>query len=444
MHSSTVWKRAVEPNYNTNIDQDFPYSDLPHQGEYRLVKIPVSLNKLIKHVDYFGEGRVVSAEGIRGFANCYNVNHQYRLVSSGVDKDKKIPNRIPILSYTDCNTSAYIKDNSVRIVTVAGERLNSSCIKDIARIINNDLGTVIVFGVHEQSQGLKELANELNKKGMFPYVDATLPDELQLPLQLTCYDGHVAFFNSNDIRRCKDELYNNVVNGNYESAVNITKSFVIASLGEDLNVIIKKLIREAPRNIMVFAYKLWHGGAKDIVCKHFPNQFEYIFSEDAVTIVNYAYDQALKLDSNIDPNNNDRAVWGDHRLPKTSNRLSWKTLPVCKGNDLAFKLYNTDCNLYLRMDDEGDWECGEKQCWGAPMQEDKYDRFKDYFEPEMVTDADLVFRITNVHQNQPIKLEVAADERGDRLLWGNNMKKHSETKRNMWVIAKWSSGNLLW
>ncbi|KAJ8724600.1 hypothetical protein PYW08_016074 [Mythimna loreyi] len=428
MHSSTVWKLAAEPNYNTNIDQDFPYSDLPHQGEARLLKIPVSLNDLIRHVDYFGEGRIVSARGVSGFTNCYNVNHQYRLVSSGPDKDKKIPNRIPLVSYTDCDTSGYIKHNSVRTVTVAAERLNSSCAKDIARVVNNDLGTVLVFGAHEQTQGLVELATELKKKGMFPYINATLPNELQ---GLTLYDGHIAFLNNNDIRTRKDELYNNVVNGDYDSAVNTTRGFFITGLGENLDAIVQKLIREAPRNVVVFAYKLWHGGAKDVVRNHFPDQFQYIVSEDPVMIVNYAYNQALKLDSKTGTSNNDRAVWGDSRLPRTSSRLSWKILPVCQGNDLTFKLYNIDCDMYMRMDDQGVYD-GDKHCWGSTTNEEdpNVDRFKYYFETEMVTDTDLVFLITNVHQKQRVKLEVAADKCGDRLAWGNNLNVHDDTKRN--------------
>ncbi|KAJ8718835.1 hypothetical protein PYW07_016391 [Mythimna separata] len=436
MHSSTVWKLAAEPNYNTNIDQDFPYSDLPHQGASRLVKIPVSLNDLIRHVDYFGEGRVVSTRGISGFANCYNVNHQYRLVNSGPDKDKKIPNRIPVLSYTDCDTSAYVKDNSVLTVTVAAERLNSSCTKDIARVVNNDLGMVVVFITHDQSPELTELTNELKKKGMFPNIDATLPHELQ---GLTLYDTHVAFLNSNDLRTRKDELYNNVANGNYESVLSM--SFYVAGLGEELDAMVQRLIRAAPRHVVPFAYALWRGGASDVVRKHFPAPFQYIVSEHAVTIVNYPYDQALKLDSNINSRNNDRAVWGDSRLPRTSNRLSWKFVPGCKGSlDLTFKLYNTDCNLFVRMDDVPD-SSGDKQCWGSTTDEQNPngDKFKYYVEPEMYNDTDLVFFITNVHQKQRIKLEVAADSCGDRLAWGNNFNVHGDTTRNRWVIAKWSS-----
>ncbi|KAJ8718799.1 hypothetical protein PYW07_016355 [Mythimna separata] len=439
MHSFTVWKLATEPNYNTNIDQDYPYSHLPYQGKFRLLKIPVSLNKLIKHVDYFGEGRVVSAEGISGFANCYNVNHQYRLVSSGPDRDKKIPNRIPVLSYTDCDTSAYVKDNSVLTVSVAAERINSSCSKDIARVVNNDLGMVVVFGAHEHSPELIELTAELKKKGMFPNVNATLPNKLQ---GLTLYDGHVAFLNLNDILARKDELYNNVVSGNYESAVNISRSLVIAGVGEELNITVQKLISEAPRNVVVFAYKLWRGDAKDDVRKYFPKPFECIFTEDAVTIVNMLDNQALKLDSNINPSNNDRAVWGDHQLPKTSSRLSWKLLPSCKDNDLTFELYNIDCNMFMKMDDVAD-SAQDKYCWGSALnKEDTHDnRYKFYLKPMIVNDVDLVFLISNVRHKQQLKLAWSPDEFGDRRLWGHsNVRTDILDYQFRWAITNWSSG----
>ncbi|KAJ8718800.1 hypothetical protein PYW07_016356 [Mythimna separata] len=436
MDSSFAWKFAEEPNYNTNIDQGFPYSDFPHQGEFRLLKIPVSLNDLIKHVDYFGEGRVESTEGISGFANCYNVNHQYRLVSSGPDRNKKIPNRIPVLSYTDCDTSAYVKDNSVLTVSVAAERINSSCTKDIARVVNNDLGMVVVFGAQDQSQELKELTTELKKKGMLPYVNATLPNELQ---GLTLYDGHVAFFNSNDTRTRKFELYNNVVSGNYFSAVNISKSFDVTNIGDSIDVIIQKLIGKAPRNVVVFAYKLWHGGAQNFVRKHFPKHYQYIMNEEAVTIVNTLYKQALKLDSKIDPKNNDRAAWGDSRLPRTSNRLSWKFLPVCKGNDLSFELYNIDCNMFMRMDDAGAID-GDKQCWGSTRSEEDPDdsRYEYYLEP-ILEAGDDAFLITNVQHKQQLKLQWNPDDFGDRLLWGNNHFAYPVTSQNRWRIEKWSS-----
>ncbi|KAF9818389.1 hypothetical protein SFRURICE_017811 [Spodoptera frugiperda] len=165
----------TRPNYVTHVDKAHPYSEVPYLGDYHLVQIP--LGGSIPHVDYWGEGRVITDDGVRGFKNSYNVNHQYQLVSSGSDRDRKIPNRIPVKSFTDCDTSAYIKENSVATVTVAGPNIHNSA-RDIARIVNAE-GKVIVFGATGESPQTSELREELKKKGLFPTMNATLPTEFQ-------------------------------------------------------------------------------------------------------------------------------------------------------------------------------------------------------------------------------------------------------------------------
>ena len=435
MHSFTVWKDGGEPNYSTNINLSYPYSELPHQAEYKLVKIPVSLNNLIGHVDYWGEGRVVREDGIRGFPNSYNINHQYRLVSSGADKDKKIPNRIPVSSYIDCDTSAYIKDNSVLTVTIAGTCITSSCAKDIARIVNNDLGKVVVYGVRSDSQEILELAVELKKKGLFPAEDTLLPRELQ---GLTCFNRHVSFITKNDVIVLKETLYNDVLKGEYDSAVKISRS-----VGETVSEIVTKLISSAPRNVMTYAYKLWHAGCQDIVRKHFPMPIPYIINEDVVTIANQQYDMALKLDHRTGPNNNDRVIWGDATgLPRTSVRLSWKFFSMWDGGKLTYTLYNVEYNMCIRTIDTVDY-VGDRECWGSTMyEEDSADtRYKFILEPVMGDDGDLVFIMINLYRDkQGMKLEVKTDEDGDRRFWGHNGNIYEGNKRFRWVITPWSSG----
>ena len=435
MHSFTIWKLAGEPNYSTNIDLVYPYSELPHQGEYKLVKIPVSLNNLIEHVDYWGEGRVVSEEGIRGFPNSYNVNHKYRLVSSGPDTDKKIPNRIPVLSYTDCDTSAYIKDNSVLTVTIAGTRITSSCAKDIARIVNTDHGKVVVYGVRSDSHEILELAVELNKKGLFLEKESTLPSKLQ---GLTNFDSHITFLNNNNLSVLKETLYNDVVNGNYENAVNISKS-----VGEDVSKIVIKLIRSAPQKVMTYAYKLWQAGGQDLVRKYFPTPFQYIINADAVTIANQLYDMPLKLDYRTGPKNDWRVIWGStNKLPRNSIRLSWRVLASWEGDKLTFRLYNDDKKMFLRMDDTVDY-AGDRECWATIINEEDADnnRYKYNLEPVIGKDDNVVFIILNLQHNiQGLKLEVKVDEDGDRRLYGHNGNIYDDNKRFRWVIAPWSSG----
>ncbi|KAJ8730795.1 hypothetical protein PYW08_002208 [Mythimna loreyi] len=428
MRSSTLWKLAERPNYNTHINKRFPYSETPYLGEYHLEKIPASLNNLVQHVDYWGEGKIVSEEGVRGFSDCYNVNHQYQLVSNGPDLDRKIPNRIPLRSDDHCDTSGYIKDNSVLTVTVAvASRITSSCAQDIARIVNSDHGKVVVYGVHGDSQEISELAVELRKKGLTPSPDATLPHELQ---GLTYYDSHVAFL---DTQSFEEEMFNNVINGDYNAAVSKAQSYGVANDNEFVNNVVMRLITDAPRKVMTFAYKLWEGGAKNVVRNSFPKCFQHIFNEDAVTIVNKQYLQPLKLDVNTD-SYNDRLAWGDNdQCEITSERLSWKILPVWHSDGLTFKLYNIHRNMYLKLDVNVD-SYGDRKAWGSVNSDEERHRY--YLEP-LFKNGTLVFFIINYKYGQGLKLDVNTDSYGDRLLWGHNGTVHNEYERFRWIIAAW-------
>ena len=427
MRSLTVWKIANRPNYVTNVDKQFPYSEVPYLGEYSLLKIPTSVNGSIPHVDYWGEGRIVSDEGVRGFANCYNVNHQYQLVSGGPDLDKKIPNRIPVLNYNNCDTSGYIKSNSVITVTVAGGQghLTSSCAKDIARIVNKEVGKVVVYGVNSDSDEIRELIVELSRKGLYLSPKATLPRELE---GLTYYDKHVSFFIAHDL---KDEFYNDVVEAKYDTAVKMAKNLEVAA-GDLIKDTVTRLISSAPRNLMSFAYKLWNGDAKNIVRNFFPKAFQHIMGENAVTIVNKGYLLPLKLDVHTDYYN-DRLAWGDNSRVLTSNRVSWKIIPLWVSNKVVFKLYNIDCNMYLKLDVNVD-SYGDRQAWGSSNSGEE--RHKYYLEPLIKNDT-LVFFIINYEYGQGLKLDANTDRYGDRLLWGHNGSVNNDQERLRWIIAAW-------
>ncbi|XP_068623732.1 uncharacterized protein [Battus philenor] len=165
------WLLAPSPNYITNKNKFYPYSETPTFSPFDLVKIPASLNKLLDHVDYWGEGRIISnsSKQVCGFTNCYNVNHQYKVVSEGIDVNRKIPNRIPIPSYRDCDTSRFIKNDSVKLVTVTKPKINESCAKDIARMVNNDFGKVIIVCNEDDAADLKFIEKELKNKGLVYY-----------------------------------------------------------------------------------------------------------------------------------------------------------------------------------------------------------------------------------------------------------------------------------
>ncbi|XP_022832024.1 microvitellogenin-like [Spodoptera litura] len=420
MPTATVWKFAERPNYVIHVDKSYPYSEVPYLGEYHLVQIP--LEGVIPHVDYWGEGRVVTDDGVRGFSNCYNVNQKYQLVSSGSDRDRKIPNRIPVQSFTECDTTAYIKDNSVMTVTVAGLNIHDSA-KDIARIVSAD-GKVIVFGATGESPQITDLREELKKKGLFPSINATLPIELQ---GLTFYDSHVSFFNA---QLLKDDLYKNVVNGNFEAATELTMAFSNGGFDDTVKEIVTRLIEAEPRNVMSYAYKLWYGGAQNIVRSAFPSPFALIFNEDNVKIINKEYLQPLKLDVHTD-SYNDRLAWGHNICESNSKRLSWKLLPFWENDGVIFKIYSTEYNMYLKLDANVD-NIGDRQVWGSTNSNET--RHMYYLEPYLKNGV-LVFFIINRRYKQGFKLDVNVDKYGDRLLWGHNGSIYNEYQRFRWIIS---------
>lgn len=423
MHSVSGWKFARRPNYVTNKDKAYPYSECPFLGEYYLLKLPPSLNNLIEHVDYWGEGRIDSQHGISGFSDCYNVNHTYQLVSNGPDKGRKIPNRIPVVNYTNCDTSSYISNNSVNTVTIMGAPINSSCAKDIARMVNPDLGKVVAYGFETVSADIRNLITELKKKDLFLCPRYNLPQELR---GLSLFDTDLTFLN---LAALKDQLYKYVTEGAYDIAVDLTKNMDNESGAEAVSEVVTKLLRAGSTNIMAYAYKLCNSGGDEIIRNSFPGAFQLILKGEVVTIVNKQYQQALKLDANVDSHNN-RLVLGDSS-DKTSKRVSWKFTPRWENDNVVFKINNMDFNMYLKLDVNTD-SLGGRKSWGSAN--DNEINHEYYVEPSMKDEA-LVFRIINYQYNQALKMDDNVDSNGDRLLWGHNGDPRGANTALDWVIA---------
>ncbi|KAJ8711798.1 hypothetical protein PYW08_008752 [Mythimna loreyi] len=423
MHSISGWKLARRPNYVTNTDKDYPYSECPFLGEYHLKKLPPSLNALIEHVDYWGEGRIVHQHGISGFSDCYNVNHTYQLVSNGPDKNRKIPNRIPVVNYTNCDTSGYIKDNSVKTVTIMGAPINNSCAEDIARMVNSDQGKVVAYGFETNSAAIRNLIRELKKKDLFLCPRYTLPSELQ---GLSLFNSDLTFLN---LSMLKDQLYNYVAEAAYDIAVEITKTMDTENGYEAINKVVTKLLGAGSTNVMTYAYKLLNSGGDEVIRKSFPDAIQLVLKGEVVTIVNKQYQQALKLDANVD-SYNDRLAWGD-KSDKTSRRVSWKFNPIWENDKVVFKINNMDCNMFLKLDANTD-SLGDRKSWGSTN--DNEINHEYYVEPSM-KDGTLVFRIINYQYNQALKLDANVDSYGDRLLWGHNGDPHGANSALDWIIA---------
>lgn len=423
--SPSAWKLARPPNYHVNTDLEYPYSECPFLGEYNLIKIPRS--GLVEHVDYWGEGRIEQDGKVSGFRDCFNVNHTYQLVSNGdaETENRKIPNRIPVVNYTDCRTNSYIKDNSVKIVTLMGAPINNSCAADIGRIINRKEGLVVIYSFDSNSADVKNLETELYPAGLIYCEGYTLPERLQ---GLTLFDSHRAYLNLNDL---KDELYYNVTSAKYDTAIKICQELSKANYEDAIIVVVDRLLQGVNPKTMTFAYKLWVGGAQNIVFNCFPSEFQIILRSDKVKIISHYYNQALKLDANVD-SYNDRLGWGDSK-DQSSHRVSWKFIPLVENDHVVFKIENNEHSMFLKLDVNVD-SYKDRQCWGSNNSNEH--RHKWLLEPLRFNNK-ILFFIINSEYDQGLKLDAHVDSYGDRLLWGNNGNIINNPNYFGWIIQPW-------
>lgn len=423
IHSITGWNLARSPNYETNTDLVYPYSEVPYIGNYKLVRLPLPNDNFVNHVDYWGEGRINVKAGSSGYTNCYNVNHQYQLVSNGPDRDKKIPNRIPVISYTNCDTSGYIKDNSVKLVTLMGAPINKSCADDIARMVNSHEGKVVVYGFKSNAPDIKNLDAALKAKSLY-ICDRYSLNVLLKSITLFDENDYRAYINVTDLG---EELYNNVLDNKFENAVNITNILKSNENGSKIVEIVNKLLENAKKNIMEFAYNLWNTDNRDVITNYFPIAFKLVFNKDFVKIINKYNMFRIKVDETED-SVKERIVYGVDK-DNASLNVRWNVTPVYENNSLYFKIMNMEHGALLRLaDNEGD-----KKGKASSLDDSKTHWL---LEPVKVDD-DILFYIINKEYNQGLKFSETIDEHGNKQLLGHNGPVSGHPDLYGWFIAPW-------
>ncbi|XP_037877282.2 low molecular mass lipoprotein 3-like [Bombyx mori] len=422
--SEEKWEAASEPDYHTNEDLLYPYSPIPYFGMYHLVKIPIGRG-LVHHVDYWGEGKVTNLDRVRGFRRSYNVNEQFALVSKGHSKGKQIPNRIPVVSVDDSDTSSYIRDGGVKTVTISTGPISKRCAADVARIVNASEGLVVAYGYSENSDDIQNLERELGKKGLYYGAGYELPADLKTQTE---FSTKMVFA---DARSINDHLYNLVTGGDYINAVKTVRSLDDNQGSGVCRDVVSRLVSQGIKNAMSFAYKLWHEGHKDIVEDYFPSEFQLILDQKRIKLIGNHYNQALKLDANVD-RYKDRLTWGDGKY-YTSYRVSWRLISLWENNNVIFKILNTEHEMYLKLDVNVD-RYGDRKTWGSNDSSEK--RHTWYLYPVKVGDQQL-FLIENREYRQGLKLDANVDRYGDRLVWGNNGTVADNPEYYGFIIQPW-------
>ncbi|RXM40400.1 hypothetical protein BOQ62_06780 [Chryseobacterium sp. CH21] len=161
------WLTSKTPNYATNINLAYPYSEQEYSaGNVNLIPEPSSFIDLI---DFYGEGRIVVNAMVSGFKSAYNINHEHQRVSNGPDKDRKIPNRIPVKSYNgDLYLSKYVANDKVSTITLMGAPIQKNTAEEMARMIRKDgFGKIIIYGFSSSDAAVTTLETELEKIGFY-------------------------------------------------------------------------------------------------------------------------------------------------------------------------------------------------------------------------------------------------------------------------------------
>ena len=226
-----------------------------------------------------------------------------------------------------------------------------------------------------------------------------------------------------------DQLYDDVVVGDYPSAVARTRYFENENKGEIIEEVVTRLLRDAKRNIVEYAYQLWKENLKETVKQRFPVQFRLILDGNYVKFINKRDGLALKLAYAVD-DVGDRLAYGDVQ-DKTSERISWTVIPEWENNRVHFKMLYTQRNQYLKLAIAKD-SIGDHEAYGA-NEDDTY-RHQWYFHP-VKYEHDVLFYIFNREFGQALKLGRDVDSDGDRVLWGHNGNVLGSPELFGWFIA---------
>jgi len=161
------WMAVNGPNYTVNQHLAYPYSNKDIATGNNVKLLPLKSSAFVHLIDFYGEGRIEENGVVLGFKSAYNINLQYQLVSKGVDKGRRIPNRIPVASYDgELGLSRYVANDRVTTITLTGAHLQQNTIQEMTRMVRKDgLGKIIIYGYRSTDPGVVLLEKELAKIG---------------------------------------------------------------------------------------------------------------------------------------------------------------------------------------------------------------------------------------------------------------------------------------
>ncbi|KAG6451518.1 hypothetical protein O3G_MSEX007206 [Manduca sexta] len=221
------------------------------------------------------------------------------------------------------------------------------------------------------------------------------------------------------------------MHGDYKNAFDQTKQLINQGRSRLINEAVNKLVKNSIRNTMEYAYELWSRGEQNIVKDHFPIQFRMLLDENKVKLIFHRDNLAMKLGAAVD-GSGDRIAYGDSE-DKTSDKVSWKFVPLAEDNRVYFKIANVKNHQYLKLGVQEDGS-GEHNVYGAS--ETDTPRHQFYLQPSNLN-GEVVFYIFNREYHQALKLGRAIDSMGDRQVYSHKGSVVGSPELWAWYVLAW-------
>ena len=410
------WRKAPRPNYKLNTDFKFPYSELLFEEDFFLYRLDNLKNgSFISLVDFWGEGRIMANGLISGFQKSYNINHQYQLVSNGISKGHKIPNRIPTKDYNTIDTSNYIEDSVVNHITLMGAPITRNCAIEMTRMIRKDHGVIIIYGFKRTENDIKTLERELRNIHFYNYPNYLLRKPFN---EITLTKDYLVYVNATVLT---NDSKKEIDNGNYFQAKELLKSLDVNSFSKE----IREVIDYASNSYKIFP--LGYEFLKDAQTLQIFSAFFHenikgiIKGEIEMTLTNKMFNMPLKLEWNVDGDGDRIAYGGDAERgieQGNEDRFYWKFSAIENGK--YFSITNDKFKMPLKLGFNSDKD-GDRMAYGGDVEkgieQGNEDRFYWRLNP---INKGKYFSIMNKKFKMLLKLEWNADGTGDRKTYGGN------------------------
>ena len=477
------WKLSKGPAYydeecySDNLNYEYSEVDcnVTPKEKYKLTNV--------KLIDFWGEGYIRTNNNfVTGFRDAYNINHQYQLVSNGPNRNRKIPNRIPVKSYSGYDLKPYINDSAAKYVTLMGAPIDNEAYLEISRILRKQDGVFIFFSdeTGENISYEKYRASQILEKKYFFLLDIAVYKKIEggsnrqhisIPIGfvymaadkiLKYIVSETEHFFDKELADLLYNFYRYDLTEHWKKAVDhLMRKDLDPLLMSTLNVLCMDNKRhdcvsqflnymKKETNILFYIQESSRGSEYQYLYAFFekwePNMTKVLFGGKYATITNLEFEMPLKLPKKMVDKDKDKPVYGGSRErgieAKEKERFLWRITPInITKNETIISIFNVKFEMPLKLpkkmvdkDKDKPAFCGSVK---RGIESDSRNRF--YWEVGKVKYYGMDFyTLTNVEYGMPLKLPIAmVDKDDDKPAYGGSAERkieRNQERRFYWII----------